>query len=367
MATTELDKIPETMLSRSQVYEFRTISTQGDRRSAPPHRRRRGHRRSATTSLQLIARDADGSMRDAQSKLDQVIAFTGQDDQRRRCRDGARAGRTRPAARHRCRPWRDEDAPAAFALAGRAVEMGYDLRAVCRELARVVRDLLVLSVDPSRVNDPEIAGEGERDRLQALAGAVLARGSAARVRSADARRGRHPRRRAAALSPRDGAAAVDLPAQARADRRSDRRRARAPARPAAASRVVAGARRRASKSRRWRARAAAPGSRAPAAPVVSSRRLVTPSRLSRSAASADVRRHAGRRPASRTRCSRRSASEGRVLQHGRRAGAEDRGRRRPRDVHVLGRASARSRDQFEQNRAWLESAGAAGRPGGRSP
>ena len=64
----------------------------------------------------------------------------------------------------------DEDAPAAFALAARAVDMGYDLRAVCRELSRVVRDLLVLSVDPSRINDPEIASEGERDRLKALAG-----------------------------------------------------------------------------------------------------------------------------------------------------------------------------------------------------
>ena len=64
----------------------------------------------------------------------------------------------------------DEDAPASFALAARAVEMGYDLRAVCRELSRVVRDLLVLSVDPSRISDPEIAGEGERDRLKALAG-----------------------------------------------------------------------------------------------------------------------------------------------------------------------------------------------------
>ncbi len=58
---------------------------------------------------------------------------------------------------------------AAFTLAGAAVEMGYDLRLVCRELARVVRDLLVLSVDASRINDPEIAGESERERLQALA------------------------------------------------------------------------------------------------------------------------------------------------------------------------------------------------------
>jgi DNA polymerase III gamma/tau subunit len=40
---------------------------------------------------------------------------------------------------------------------------------VCRELSRAVRDLLVLSVDPSRVQDPEIAGEGERERLLALA------------------------------------------------------------------------------------------------------------------------------------------------------------------------------------------------------
>ena len=63
----------------------------------------------------------------------------------------------------------DEDATAAFTLAGRAVEMGYDLRAVCRELSRVVRDLLVLAVDPSRISDPEIAGEGERERLMALA------------------------------------------------------------------------------------------------------------------------------------------------------------------------------------------------------
>jgi DNA polymerase III gamma/tau subunit len=54
-------------------------------------------------------------------------------------------------------------------LAGRAVEMGYDLRLVCRELSRVVRDLLVLNVDSSRASDSESAAEGERDRLIALA------------------------------------------------------------------------------------------------------------------------------------------------------------------------------------------------------
>ena len=31
-----------------------------------------------------------------------------------------------------------------------------------------MRDLLVLSVDPSRIDDPEIASESERDRLKGL-------------------------------------------------------------------------------------------------------------------------------------------------------------------------------------------------------
>ena len=62
----------------------------------------------------------------------------------------------------------DETPAAAFELSGRAVELGYDLRSVVRELSRVVRDLLVLSVDPSRIDDPEIASESERDRLKGL-------------------------------------------------------------------------------------------------------------------------------------------------------------------------------------------------------
>jgi len=115
----------------------------------------------------LIARDADGSMRDAQSKLDQVIAFTGNTI-------GADDVATvlglvgRDLLLNTLTAVADEDAAAAFTLAGQAVEMGYDLRLVCRELSRVVRDVLVLSVDPSRANDPEIAGEGERERLLGL-------------------------------------------------------------------------------------------------------------------------------------------------------------------------------------------------------
>jgi DNA polymerase III subunit gamma/tau len=167
MATTELEKIPETVLSRSQVYEFRTI---GARAIADQLRLivDADAIEVGEESLQLIARDADGSMRDAQSKLEQVIAFTGKT---------IAAGDVatvlglvgRDVLFDAIQAVADQDAPAAFSLAATCVEMGSDLRLVCRELSRMVRDLLVLSVDPSRVRDPEIAGEGERERLTALA------------------------------------------------------------------------------------------------------------------------------------------------------------------------------------------------------
>jgi DNA polymerase III subunit gamma/tau len=167
MATTELEKIPETVLSRSQVYEFRTIGTPAIAQQLRKIVDAEGIEVSIE-SLHLIARDAEGSMRDAQSKLDQVLAFTGP-------KIGPDDVATvlglvgRDLLLDIVQAVADEDASAAFGLAGRAVELGYDLRLVCRELSRVTRDLLVLSVDGSRISDPEIAGEGERDRLSALA------------------------------------------------------------------------------------------------------------------------------------------------------------------------------------------------------
>ena len=54
-----------------------------------------------------------------------------------------------------------EDGSRAFELAGRAVESGYDLRLVVRDLARLTRDVLVVRIDPSQVTDSELAAEGE--------------------------------------------------------------------------------------------------------------------------------------------------------------------------------------------------------------
>jgi DNA polymerase-3 subunit gamma/tau len=167
MATTRLDKIPDTILSRSQVFEFRTIGTAAITDQLSTIASAEGVAIDAP-ALALIARAADGSMRDAQSALDQVIAFAG---------DAVTVDEAasvlglvgRDTVFDVADTVADEAASRIFELAGRFIESGYDLRAVCRELSRLVRDLLVLKVDPSRLSDPEIAAEAERDRLQSLA------------------------------------------------------------------------------------------------------------------------------------------------------------------------------------------------------
>ena len=167
MATTLIDKIPDTILSRSQVFEFRTIGT-----AAIADQLRVITAAESVVideaGLALIARSAEGSMRDAQSALDQVIAFAGESVTVEEV--STVLGLVgRDAVFDMAETVADEAAPRVFELAGRFMEAGYDLRSVCRELSRLVRDLLVLKVDPGRITDPEIATAGERERLEALA------------------------------------------------------------------------------------------------------------------------------------------------------------------------------------------------------
>ena len=165
MATTELHKIPDTILSRSQVFEFRAISA---RAIAEQLRKIADAERidASEAALALIARAAEGSMRDAQSALDQVIAFAGERVTVEEV--SAVLGLVgRDLLFDLATAVVEEDGPRAFALADRAVESGHDLRLVCRELARLVRDMMVLSVDPARAGDGELA-EGELERLRGL-------------------------------------------------------------------------------------------------------------------------------------------------------------------------------------------------------
>jgi DNA polymerase-3 subunit gamma/tau len=77
-ATTETHKVPVTILSRCQRFDFKRI---------PPalivkHLERITEEEKidiSRSALSLIAKEAEGSMRDAQSLLDQVVSFSGKD------------------------------------------------------------------------------------------------------------------------------------------------------------------------------------------------------------------------------------------------------------------------------------------------
>jgi DNA polymerase-3 subunit gamma/tau len=165
MATTELHKIPDTILSRSQVFDFRTISL----RAITAQLRKIADSEQVDVpdaGLALIARAAEGSMRDAQTAFDQVMAFAGQTITVEEV--SAVLGLVgRDLLVGLIEAVIAEDGPAAFALADRAVESGHDLKLVCRELSRVVRDIMVLSVDPARGAQGELSDE-ERERLSEL-------------------------------------------------------------------------------------------------------------------------------------------------------------------------------------------------------
>ena len=76
MATTERHKVPATILSRCQQFVFRTIS----HAEIQAHLRQIAEREGVGVddrALGYIVRAAEGSMRDAQSLLDQIISFSG--------------------------------------------------------------------------------------------------------------------------------------------------------------------------------------------------------------------------------------------------------------------------------------------------
>ena len=75
LATTEVHKIPQTILSRCQRFDFRRISL----KQIAEHLRKicgEENYKADDAALWLIARQGDGSMRDSLSMLDQVISFT---------------------------------------------------------------------------------------------------------------------------------------------------------------------------------------------------------------------------------------------------------------------------------------------------
>jgi DNA polymerase-3 subunit gamma/tau len=150
MATTDEHKVPETITSRCQLFEFRTIA------AAKIAERLKQIAKAenisiADEAIREIARAGDGSMRDAQSAFDQVISFAGE---KIKTEDVEKAlGIAGADVLARVMNAIAEHQPAdALAIVDDLVMRGHNLRNFCRDVLGHLRDLLVVKVS----GDPKL-------------------------------------------------------------------------------------------------------------------------------------------------------------------------------------------------------------------
>ncbi len=144
MATTELHKVPETILSRCQEFEFRTISLQKifDRLKLIADAEKI---EVSDAALKEIARSGEGSMRDAQSNFDQVISFSGEKIEVVDVA-GALGMAGSATMMNVLAAIAGRNPLAALEVVDELTARGHDLRSFCRDMLSLFRDLLVFKV-----------------------------------------------------------------------------------------------------------------------------------------------------------------------------------------------------------------------------
>jgi len=166
-ATTEYHKIPDTILSRCQQYDFRMIPA----RELLAHLRRVADGEAIRVSeeaLGRIARAAEGSVRDALSLFDQVLAFSGSEVKDEDVAallgliDRELLLRASSAAV-------SGDSLAMLELVESLAEFGADYRNFARELLLHLRELLLLRLAPEGSALLSAILPEERERMRPLA------------------------------------------------------------------------------------------------------------------------------------------------------------------------------------------------------
>ncbi|MEW5994941.1 MAG: DNA polymerase III subunit gamma/tau, partial [Candidatus Zixiibacteriota bacterium] len=145
LATTEPLKVPETILSRTQRFDFKRVSAN----DLVEHLRRVAESEKLNVeeaALQVLARKADGSVRDSLSLLDQVAAFAGEKIERQNVID-ALGLIDRQMLFEYTEAGAARDSKQVLLLSGRILEAGVDVADFVQELLEHFRILMVLAVD----------------------------------------------------------------------------------------------------------------------------------------------------------------------------------------------------------------------------
>jgi DNA polymerase-3 subunit gamma/tau len=151
LATTEIHKVPATILSRCQRFDFRRIS-QADVVSKLEQICSSEGIKIEPEGLRLIARSATGSLRDAENLLEQLTTYYGTEIELRQIQEilGITGDqRAKEVVRHIV----NNDAAAGVSTINSAHSDGLDLRQFNRELVEYLRQLLLVKTGSEEAVD----------------------------------------------------------------------------------------------------------------------------------------------------------------------------------------------------------------------
>ena len=168
LATTEAHKLPNTILSRCQRYDFKLV----------PANKLAGHLTKIFTAekisiepgaVSLLVRESGGSVRDALSLSDQIISYVGDATIKEQNVAEVLGVADRALTRALVSSLAKGDAGGALSAVDAGVDRGVDEVQLARAIVRYLRDLSVLQAAPGRLELIDAADE-ERAELVAEAG-----------------------------------------------------------------------------------------------------------------------------------------------------------------------------------------------------
>jgi DNA polymerase-3 subunit gamma/tau len=168
LATTEPHKLPNTILSRCQRYDFKLV----------PATRLAQHLASIfeheklkidAGAISLVVRESGGSVRDALSLCDQIISYVGDATISEAHVAEVLGVADRSLTRTLVHALAAGEAGTALAAVESAIERGVDEVQLARAIVRYLRDLAVLQVAPNR---PELVDASDEERAELAAEAA---------------------------------------------------------------------------------------------------------------------------------------------------------------------------------------------------
>ena len=166
LATTEIHKVPATIVSRCQRYDFRRIKAE-DIAKRISYIAQQEDLQLTDDGAAMIAKLADGGMRDAVSLLDQCSV----------CAEVINAEAVSNAAGIAGRDYlydlldavSDADTPKALSLTASLYDMSKDLTRLCEELITQLRNVMLIKASPETADKLIVCMPDELERLRAIA------------------------------------------------------------------------------------------------------------------------------------------------------------------------------------------------------